>query len=59
MVNYGIIEVGIFFILIGILAYYSLQLPMIISAAIGGVGLLVILIGVLWQQPADKKKRKK
>ncbi len=30
MVNYGIVEVGIFFMLIGILAYFSLNLSMIL-----------------------------
>lgn len=58
MVNYGIVEVGIFFILIGILSYYSLPLPMIVSAAIGGLGLLVGLVGLIWKQPADKKKKR-
>ena len=58
MVNYGIIEVGIFFILIGILIYYSLHLPMILSAAIGGLGLMVIFVGAIWKKPVDKKKKK-
>jgi O-antigen/teichoic acid export membrane protein len=58
MVNYGIIEAGIFFLLVGILAYYSLHLPMILSAAIGGLGLLAILIGIIWKKPVDKNRKK-
>ena len=59
MVNYGIIEVGVFIILVSVLAYYSLHLPMIISAAIGGLGILIILMGILSKQPANKAKKSK
>jgi hypothetical protein len=58
MVNYGIVELGIFFMIIGFLAYYSLHLPMIVSAAIGGLGLLIGLVGLIWKQPVDKKKKR-
>ena len=59
MVNYGIVEAGIFFILIGILTYYSLHFPMLLSAALGGLGLLIIVVGLLWKKPADKNKKRK
>ncbi len=59
MVNYGIVEAGIFFMLIGVLAYFSLSLSMIFTAAVCGLGLLILLIGLSQKKPADKNKKRK
>lgn len=59
MVNYGIVEAGVFFMLIGVLAYFSLNLSVILSAAICGLGLLIILVGLSQKKPAVKNKKRK
>lgn len=59
MVNYGIVEAGIFFMLIGILAYFSTNLSIIFTAAVCGLGLLILIIGLSQKKPGDKNKKRK
>jgi hypothetical protein len=43
--------------LVSVLAYFSLNIPMVICSAAGGVGLLVTIIGLVLKKPEGKKKK--
>lgn len=57
MTNFQIVELGIFIVLVSVLAYFSLNIPMIICSAAGGLGLLASLIGLMYKPPKSKKKK--
>jgi hypothetical protein len=57
MTNFQIVELGIFILLVSVLAYFSLNIPMIICSAAGGLGLLVSIVGLLYKPQKSKKKK--
>lgn len=57
MANFQIVELGIFIMLVSILAYFSLNVSMIICSAAGGLGLLVLFTGLMYKWPKSKKKK--